>query len=984
MMPKLVVTLGLLLPLLAPDLPAGSRAAGPAPPPAVLPGEEDWTSEQLAFFEARIRPVLVKECFSCHSERTGKARGGLRLDTRDQMLLGGESGPAVVPGAPEESLLYRALLHDGLEMPPRRQLSAGVQADFRRWIEEGAADPRGKSAARVKATVSDKDVRTARKTFWAYQAPEAGEVPACDDASWPRTDVDRFVLARLESFGLEPSVDASPEVLLRRLSTDLLGLPPTLDETRAFVAAHQEDPEAAIAAAVDRMLASESFGERWGRHWLDVARFAESTGSAVNVTFPQAWRYRDWVIDAFNQDLPYDRFVREQLAGDLLPAKSDEERQRLLIATGFLALGTKNLNEMDGRQFDANLVDEQVDVTTRAFLATSVACARCHDHKFDAIQQRDYYALAGIFQSTETYWGHPGRQINPQVKQESDLIPLPLSDASPFDPSYTPSELRALEEEIRDLRFTLRSNRRRGAGVEGRDVRDVIRLGQLQDRRAAVDDDGQPLSFCMGARDAAAPQDAALLVRGEIDLPTDTVPRGVPAVLAKRPLRIGKDASGRLELAEWIASEDNPVTARVLVNRVWQHLLGRGIVATTEDFGATGQAPSHPELLDHLAVRFMDDGWSVKRLIREIACSRVYRMESFFDEDAHEVDPDNALLWRAHPRRLDAESMRDAMLAVSGELELGRVRGSEVARAGFVPVRDGRLGGGRGLTMLAEGMQRLAGMGEAEERGREEGTRPSRGNRSRGRPGAGRGAGSDASDAPEDADRGGRRPGFDPIARFDADGDGRWSREEAPERAAARFDVLDANGDGYLTADELPFGSRRGEGSRRTRGGEPSTEARPREEPELAQPRSGSRDELQPEARFDPLNATDARYRSVYLPRVRDEEPRVLEVFDLADANAIVGTRETSNTADQALFLMNNRFVLARSDAFAERLLSERETLEEQVVLAFELALGRAPTDGERESAASLLRSLRRKGPRQRLSALCQALFASAEFRLVL
>jgi hypothetical protein len=500
---------------------------------------------------------------------------------------------------------------------------------------------------------------------WAFRRPVQPTAPAVQDTDWPRGDIDRFLLSAQERAGLKPVGEARPEELLRRLSFDLTGLPPTPEQVEALLQSVATTggilTESAWASWVDGFLASPAFGQRWGRHWLDVARFAESTGKERNHTFPEAWRYRDWVVDAFNADKPYDRFLREQVAGDLLAQEAPPgERGALTIATGFLALGPKGLNERKREQFVADLVDEQIDTTTRAILGVTVACARCHDHKFDPFTQRDYYALAGIFRSTETCYGTSGdTQRN---RQPSSLIPVPS------EPLATRVPVRRVPPP------RLRPNRpAKGTPAD-----------------ALPADNRHTNSLAMGVRDSRV-ENAFLLARGEISQRKDRVPRGfVEALQQGTPVRMPTGESGRRELANWLTAESNPLVARVAVNRVWLHLFGRGLVRTADDFGRNGETPSHPELLDHLAVRFMADGWSVKRLVRELVTSRAYRLSTATDPKSYAVDPDDVLLWRARPRRLDAEAIRDAILSASGELDPKPLHGSLVAQLGDTIV-GGRL-----------------------------------------------------------------------------------------------------------------------------------------------------------------------------------------------------------------------------------------------------------------------------------------------------
>jgi hypothetical protein len=560
-------------------------------------------------------------------------------------------------------------------MPPKKKLDDAVIADFEKWVAMGAPDPRDGA---VKAARNEIDVEKGRR-FWSFQPPKRPAPPAVKDAAWPRGDVDRFLLAALEAKGLRPAADADARALLRRVHFDLVGLPPTPEAVEGFAREHSARPQEALAKAVDRLLASPQFGERWGRHWLDVARYAESSGRSVNFAYPHAWRYRDYVLAAFNEDRPYDRFVREQLAGDLLDAKDDRERADLLVATGFLAIGPKSHDERNRRQFQMDVADEQIDATFQVFQGLTVACARCHDHKFDPIPQKDYYALAGIFRSTETCYGtarvfqnnNPGPMLR---------LPKGAGVTQPLGP-LTPERRAAVEKQIKDVR-------ERMGNVSGRDVNAFVqrlllrsRVTVLQSQLDLYEPDGTPRAFAVGAREGRLPSDSRLYVRGELSQPGGRVKRGFPAVLTAGQPAIS-EGSGRRELADWIASRDNPLTARVMANRVWLHLIGRGLVPTPDNFGASGLPASHPELLDHLALSLVDNGWSVKRLIRGIVLSRAYQLSSDFDASNFEADPDNTLVWRVPRRRLEAEALRDAMLALAGRLDLNAPAGSTVQRGG--------------------------------------------------------------------------------------------------------------------------------------------------------------------------------------------------------------------------------------------------------------------------------------------------------------
>lgn len=662
--------------------------------PAVQADERARSDPDTAFFESRIRPVLVEHCYECHSLASGVSESGLRLDTKQATRAGGDRGPSVVPETPERSLLLRAIEHSDpdLQMPPRvERLPDSVIADFRRWIERGAIDPR---EAAPKAPV----ITAVGQDFWAYQRPRDPRIPntgsaedsaetgsdAVDgrvvtvEASWCRTTIDPFLLSKLQENGLRPSADAAPETLLRRLHFDLVGLPPTPEEIVSFVASVEAvGIDRVIASTVDRLIQSTAFGERWGRHWLDVARYAESSGKEANISFPYAWRYRDYVIDAVNADIPYDRFLTEQIAGDLLPAKDNAERTRLLIATGFLALGPKNLDATSPLQFAADLVDEQIDAVTRVFMASSVACARCHDHKFDPFSMEDYYALAGIFASTKTFFG---TAVSPSNRVSGDPLVLPKLDSTLIlHRSITPAKVKSLKAQKAAMQ---KEKADKGKTLTLRDVLRIIwRTGAIDGQLEKVDGHGKALPLAMGVLDDDTIRDTPLLLRGEVSREGEVIPRAFPrAISVAKPPRIRKGWSGRLELAQWLTETDHPLTARVAVNRIWSRLFGSGLVATVDDFGSTGQPPTHAELLDHLTIAFIRHGWSRKRLIREIVLSRAYRQSSNFDSESFQLDPENRWLWRMSKRRIEAEAMRDAMLSISGQIDLRRPRGSLVGR----------------------------------------------------------------------------------------------------------------------------------------------------------------------------------------------------------------------------------------------------------------------------------------------------------------
>jgi hypothetical protein len=486
---------------------------------------------------------------------------------------------------------------------------------------------------------------------WSFKPLKKPPVPAVKGMTWVKDGVDVFVLAGLVAKGLSPAPPAKRETLIRRATFDLTGLPPTFEEVERFVRDPSPDG-AAFAKVVDRLLASPRFGERWARHWLDVVHYADSVGRTMNATFPYAFRYRDWVIDALNADLPYNRFVGAQLAGDLMTAQTPAEKTMLAMGTGFLTLSALDLSDR-GAQFTMDRIDDQIDVTTRAFLGLTVACARCHNHKTDAIKQRDYYALAGIFMSTRTWSGQAGRDgLGRNGYVDEDEL-LRISGPAP-----------------------------RSAIASAQDTNNDAMAMQMQAKGYPTRFVYRPERF-MGVSEESEPEDCAIRVKGDPYEKAETPARGAVEIpgLPKLP-PIPKNASGRLQLAQWICAADNPLTARVAVNRIWLHLFGEGIVRTVDDFGITGEAPTNPALLDHLAVRFMQDGWSVKRLIRALMLSSTYGESSAMTAEQEKIDPGNTLRWRMTPRRLEIEAIRDSILAIAGELKTERPGGIQVAGFG--------------------------------------------------------------------------------------------------------------------------------------------------------------------------------------------------------------------------------------------------------------------------------------------------------------
>jgi hypothetical protein len=551
---------------------------------------------QVEFFEKKVRPLLTGKCFRCHGPATQK--GGLRLDSRAEILEGGDSGPAVVPGRPNQSLLIRAVGYGGeLKMPPKDRLSAEQVRVLTAWVKMGAPWPAGQAVRQGPASSGFK-ITAKDRAFWAFRPVKKPPLPAVKDRSWPQAPIDFFILSQLEKKGLRPVGQADRRALIRRATFDLIGLPPTIAEIDAFLA---DRSPGAFDRVVDRLLASPHYGERWGRHWLDVARYGEDQAHTFQARiYHDGYRYRDWVVKAFNTDKPYDRFILEQIAGDLLDGP---DRPGRLAALGFFALGPAYYGKAI-----ADERDDRIDTLSRGFLGLTVACARCHDHKFDPIPTKDYYALAGVFASTNYR-----EYVLTSSGEIDDKAPPPAAKGKKKKPGPRRPVIHSLAEgKAVNLRVHLRG--------------DPARLGEEAPRHF--------LSILAGDRPP--------------------------------PFTSG---SGRLELARAIASKDNPLTARVLVNRVWMHHFGRGIVGTPSNFGALGERPTHPELLDYLAARFVTGGWSIKALHREIMLSAAYRLSSRYDARSAAADPDNRLLWRMNLRRLEVEPWRDAVLAVAGTLD---------------------------------------------------------------------------------------------------------------------------------------------------------------------------------------------------------------------------------------------------------------------------------------------------------------------------
>ena len=615
------------------------------------------TAEQLKFFETSVRPVLVEHCQKCHGEK--KQWAGLRLDSRAAVLRGGDSGAAVQPGKPNESLLIKAVRHEDedLKMPENSKLADRQIADLVRWVEMGAPFPE----------VSKTAVRSRDPNHWAFQPPAAPPVPEVKNVAWADSTLDRFVLAKLEAAGLAPAERADKRTLIRRVTFDLTGLPPTPAQIEDFL---KDDRPDAYAQLVDRLLSSPAYGERWGRHWLDVARYADSNGLDENIAHGNAWRYRDYVVAAFNEDKPFDQFILEQLAGDLLPASDEAHRHQLLIATGFMTIGPKVLAEVNQDKMKMDIVDEQLDTFGRVFLGLTLGCARCHDHKFDPIQTADYYGLAGVFKSTktmETYTKVAKWHENPLASPAATAMKAEYDAQLAMKKQALDAFIVAADKQAKDK---LPADAKPPEKLETLYPEATkAELAKLREALAGVEKNPPDLPAAMGVTEDKV-VDLAIHIRGNPLKLGDVVPRHTPPVVrGPQPSAFSTSESGRRQLAAWLTDPQHPLTSRVIVNRVWRWHFGTGLVRTTDNFGLLGESASHPELLDWLARRFVADGWSFRSLHRLILNSRTYQLSSLPDAALVAADPENRLYGRANVRRLEAEEVRDALLQISGKLD---------------------------------------------------------------------------------------------------------------------------------------------------------------------------------------------------------------------------------------------------------------------------------------------------------------------------
>ena len=924
------------------------------------------TPDQVEFFEKKVRPVLEQNCKACHSAQLKTAE--LDLSSAEGFVRGGQSGPLVSLDNPASSRLLQAIgFEEKLKMPPTGKLTENEIADLTEWVKMGAPWP---GAAAILAKQADKKSPTIesppkftneQKNFWAFQPMLDPELPAVADNGWEQSPIDRFILAKLEEKGIQPSSPADKMTLLRRASFDLTGLPPTEEEITEFLA---DDSPGAFKKVVNRLLDSPRYGEHWGRHWLDVARYADSTGNDEDHRYPYAWRYRDYVIQAFNDDLPYDQFVREQIAGDLLPSGDAEGiNRRGIVATGLLALGPKAVAQQDKKKMLYDVYDEQLDVVSKAFLGLTVTCARCHDHKFDPILQRDYYALTGIFASTRSFSDaqtHVSKLlfkplVDPRIYEaykdhkeqrfyaRFDIEDLVAGGADKHNDSVYPllkdymmsareiiedgasaavlAKQKQLDEVMldrwvgylkpgnesakhlddwrqatkRDLdkvagayqkRFDERTEKWRKDLEKWRKTvkqmvkeanmppppkpkfreqidafyHDVIfkengpfylseeqqeetltsesraKLAELRATLKELEETALPEPPMACAVEEGEIVDQRLHIRGDHNNPGEQVPKGFPVILGGLDQPAIAEGSGRLALANWLTQPDHPLTARVMVNRIWQWHFGEGIVTTPSNFGTTGTLPTHPELLDLLARHFVRSGWSVKAMHRLMMLSSSYQASSAAAEEQNRLDPENRLLSHFNRRRLNVEETHDGLLAMEGKLDL-------------------TMGG----TIQA-------------------------------------GVGTDG------------------------------------ENSSQRLSV----------------------------------------------------------------NPEQVTRRMVYVPLRRANLPTLLNLFDFGDATTTSGKRSNTNVAPQALFMMNSEFVAERAKNLAERLLAERspaahsanhETLSDsrRVERAYRITLNREADPGEIDSALTYVSSLKNKfqdsiSGTDAWQSFCHILLASNDF----
>jgi hypothetical protein len=602
--------------------------------------DDIFSPAQIESFEKNIRPLLVQHCYECHSADSDKVKGGLLLDSREALLLGGDSGPAIVPEKPQDSLLISAVKYQSYEMPPNGKLSTKEINLLNDWISAGAAWPKTNVLA-TRDTPTTTDWTAARENHWAYQKVKEPKLPQVSDKRWANNPIDYFILAQLNQHRLHPAPAADRRTLIRRLYYDILGIPPTPEQVFRFV---NQDDANAYEQLVDELLSSPKYGEKWGRHWLDVARYNEGFGGFTdNGPNAFAWRYRDWVVRKFNADLPYDDFIRQQVAGDLNGTVESK------IGTGFLALGptfrTDGGDPDSAAAAKSETLDDRVDTLTRGLLGVTVACARCHDHKFDPIPTLDYYSLAGIF--------------NNSTSQIAPIAPQNLVDAF----NQAQAEVNRLNNELKKANDVIKK------AATGVTDQQTAHRDALQIQRDAAQKTVPPKYDEAHVLKDIGSKNMTVALRGDLRKKGPEAPRRFLRIIEGEEAVLYSNGSGRQELAESIVHPDNPLTSRVIVNRVWLHHFGRGLVTSPSNFGLLGNKPSHPQLLNWLASEFVRREWSIKKLHHTILTSATYQQSSQYNAAAFSVDGDNKYLWRYPSRRMDVELWRDSLMFATGELD---------------------------------------------------------------------------------------------------------------------------------------------------------------------------------------------------------------------------------------------------------------------------------------------------------------------------
>ncbi len=602
---------------------------------------QKFTAEQIEYFESHVRPVLVERCYNCHSSDAKDLEAGLYVDSREALIQGGESGPAIVVGDPNRSLLIAAVKYEASEMPPDEKLKTSQIQALSKWVEMGAPWPNAIAAPGVPEVAHQIDWQAARNSHWAWQAVSKPEIPVANEQA-----IDWFVNEQYKlQANIQVATPAESHVLARRIYVDLIGIPPTIEQLQKFVAADQTDRPTAVGALVDELLMSPLYGQRWARHWLDVARYSEGQGGFLdNKKLEEAWRYRDWVVEQLNNDLPINEFIRLQIVGDLTGKITDG------VATGFFALGPTY--QSDGgdpeskAQAASETLDDRIDTLTRGLLGITGSCARCHDHKFDPIPQLDYYSLAGIFNNTS---------VRDQPLATAEVV-------QQFNDHQ--QQVKELTKQLGQIRKALKKETREASPTEQKQLEELDnQLAKLKENSPATPELSHQLS-------ESGDRDMYVALRGNPLKTGPLAPRRFLRILAGPTPELFCHGSGRMELADAIIDPGNPLTARVFVNRVWMHHFGAGLVRTPSNFGTLGDPPTHPELLDWLASDFIAGGWSLKHLHRRILQSKTYQLSSASLRTSIAADGDNRLLWRMNPRRMDIEAWRDSLLAVTGELEV--------------------------------------------------------------------------------------------------------------------------------------------------------------------------------------------------------------------------------------------------------------------------------------------------------------------------